>query len=170
MRIRSVPRAVLIALAAVAVLGLAALAETLYVNVRSTRMVEKKDPLAKKVKRLYYAEPVEVLKREGKWARVKSGEEEGYVYVADLVSKRPKVKEKKGAGWQWLPGRKDPQFAAGTRALGPLGREYTKNNDLEKGRHVVEDIMDKMKLDVEALEKFQKEGRIGEFAAREEGR
>ncbi len=169
MKLRKVPRAVLVAMAVVAAAVAGALAETVYVKVRNTRMVDKPDTYkGKLVKRLYHREKLERLKKGKKWDKVKSGDKTGYVRSRDLARKRPADVRKQGSGWKWLPGSKDPTFTAGTRALGPLGKEYTKKNNLEKGRKVVEERMDKMKLDLDKLEKFQREGRVGDFAGEEE--
>jgi len=161
---------VTLALAALAAVVAGALAETVYVRVRNTRMVDKPDVYkGKLVKRLYHRDKLERLQKGKKWDRVRSGEKTGYVRSRDLATRRPRDVKKQGAGWKWMGSSKDPTFTAGTRALGPLGKEYTKLNNLEKGRAVVEGRMDKMKLDLEKLEKFQREGKVGDFAAEEGG-
>jgi hypothetical protein len=52
----------------------------------------------------------------------------------------------------------------GAEGLGPAGAEYTKRNNAEAGRKVVEEKMDTMKLDPKALDAFQREGRLGDYA------
>lgn len=172
MKSRNKVRAGLLAAAIVAVVGLAALAETVYVTARSARVVEKPDSFGKTLKHVVRGDKLERLERGEKWDKVKVDDKVGYVRTENLARKMPR---QSGGGFGKFAAivgggdGSDTGHAAGTRALGDLGRKYTAEHDLEKGRIVVEETMDKMVLDLEKLEAFQREGKLGEFAGGEAG-
>jgi len=168
MRLRETPRALLAALALAALAGALALADTVYVKARNARMLDKPDAYeGKLVKRLDYRDKLQRTEKGEEWDKVESSGQAGYVRSRDLDTKQPPDTREQGSGWTWAQGGSDPTFTAGTRALGPLGKQYTSTNNLEAGRRVVEDRMDKMQLDPRKLEAFQREGRVGEFAGKE---
>jgi len=175
MRRRDLSRAGVLALFLLGLLGLAALAETVYVKVASARVLDKPDAFeGKELKRVSFRDKLERLETlpDG-WARVRiksgSGEvTEGYVRDGNLRTKQPKEsKEGKGFWGTLAGGRGGPESVktAGAEGLTEMGRGYTKTNNLEKGRIVVEETMDKMTVDLKAHEAFLREGRLGDYAA-----
>jgi hypothetical protein len=172
-RKRDLPRAGILALVAVALLGLAATAETVYVIRGNARMVEKPDALAKTLKPLTYGQKLKRLEHGEKWDKVELDGTVGYVRSDNLSTSKPA--SSKGGGSRFLDAvagveNSSQSNSAATRALGPLGTKYAEDKNLGKGKKVVEETMDKMQFDAEKLEKFQREGRIGEFAGAEGGK
>jgi len=176
MRLRSLPRVAVLAGALVALAALAALAETVYVKVATARILDKPDAFeGKELKRAGFRDKLERLEKlPSGWDRVrlksKSGEiTEGYVRTSNLSTEQPK-ESKQGsnrlltalAGGQGGP---ENVKTAGAEGLTEMGRDYTKNNNLEKGRLIVEGTMDKMTTDLKAHEAFLREGRLGDYAA-----
>jgi hypothetical protein len=168
MKLREFPRALLAALAVLGLLGALAVAETVYVKAGAARMVEKPDAYSKVLKRPKYREQLDRLEKGEKWDKVSYDGAVGYIRTEDLDTSKPK--DNLNPAWSGGAGSSDTTFTAGTRALGPLGQQYTKENNLEKGRGVVEGIMDKMAPNPEKLDAFQREGRVGEFAGGEAGK
>lgn len=167
MKLGSVPRAVLVAVFAVVVVGALALADTVYVKARNARALDKPDAYeGQVVKRLVYRDKVERKQKGGEWDTVEVDGKTAYVRSRDLDTRQPEDVNEQGKGWGWAKDSSDPTFTAGARGLGPLGQEYSKQNNIEAGRKVVEEKMDKMKLDAARLEAFQKAGSVGEFAGK----
>ncbi|MHC4916742.1 MAG: hypothetical protein ACYTGB_14750 [Planctomycetota bacterium] len=178
----------------VLVVAVVALAETVYVSANSTMMFEnKKRAKGEKRRRLYRGEPLKRLKKEGDWSLVKvegqatasGGLREGYVRSADLTGRRPRstmIRRRRRVSRE----AEDPIFTAGSRQLGPLGTKYAEENNLLKGKQIVEETMDYLtvpisdKISKEDLEKakaafykkleaFQEGGGVGDFAGAGEG-
>jgi hypothetical protein len=174
MKLRDLPRAALVAAVALALAGALALAETVYVTVTSARMVDKPDDFeGKVVTYLKYGEKLERLERGNGWDKVRrpatgSGQAaEGWVRSKNLSADKP-ASDEPSKFWKLLSiGSDKPEGEAtmGPEGLGPAGTEYTKRNNAEAGRKIVEDKMDAMKLDPKALDAFQREGRLGDYAA-----
>jgi hypothetical protein len=183
MKFRSMPRAMALALSVLAVVALVALAETVYVRVRSTNMFDKPDSLSgKSIERLKRGDKLKRLEKGGKWDKVQKGNVVGYVKSRNLSRKRPaKSIKKRNAFGRWLAGKdRGPQNpeTVGAEGLGAMGRTYTKKHNLEKGRLVVEGEMDLMYDDEDKtkdaqkkeafaakVEAFQKAGGLGDYTA-----
>jgi hypothetical protein len=180
MKPREFPRAVLAALAVVALLGALAVAETVYVKVSSANVYDQPDSFdGKQLARLKLRDKLERLSHGEEWDKVRltdsSGKTvEGYVLTRNLSTDEPdsgepsKIWKLFGSG----PSRSEGGATAGAEGLGPAGREYTKQNNVENGRLVVEQQMDTMydkpeKVDrfMKELDKFMHDGRLGDYAA-----
>jgi len=155
----------MIAAAAVVLAGALALAETVYVKVSNARVVEKPDPYSKLIRRLQYGDRLERTERGDKWDKVAVDGATGYVRTEDLDTSRPK--DNRNPAWSGGPSSSDPTFTAGSRQLGPLGRKYTAEHNLEAGRRTVEEVLDKLAAEPDKLDAFQREGRVGAFAGEE---
>ena len=163
MKMRGLPRALMLAAAGVALAGALALAETVYVRVSNTRVVDKPDLYeGKLVKRLYYRDRLDRTEKGGKWDKVTVDGTVGYVRSDDLDTSKPA--DNRNLPLSGGQSTSDPTFIAGTRALGPLGKKYTSEQNLEAGRKVVEEAMDKMAPQPDKLDAFQREGRVGAFS------
>jgi hypothetical protein len=151
--------------ALVVVVAVGALAETVYVKTGSVPMLDKPDVFkGQLIKRLPFGEAVERLEKGEKWDKVRSGGRIGYVRSGNLVTRKPcGTKPEK----TWGGKREGTQSGAvaGLRGLDKFGKDYAKAHDFEKGVAVVENVMDKMKIDPEKLDKFQRNGRVGDYSA-----
>jgi hypothetical protein len=159
-------------LAMVGLFCLVAFGETVYVKSRSALILDVKDPIkARKTQRVYYGQRLERIEKGGRYDKVRLVSDtsgavliEGYIRSVDLSRKRMKRTTV-------LSGRKRTSmtstgsvFTAGSRQLGPLGTQYAKENNLQVGQKVVEEVMDKMAPDDKSLEAFQRAGLVGDFA------
>lgn len=176
MRRRWIPAAAAAAALALAFAALA-LADTVYVKVATARVLDKPDAFdGRQLARVNYGDRLERTgAAEGGWTRVRltagGRSVEGFVRDRNLSTEKPPSTRREGGVVDWLAGGgTDDPGTAGARGLTQMGREYTKRNNLEAGRKVVEEVMDKMKLDARELEKFQREGRLGDYAGGEGGR
>jgi hypothetical protein len=121
---------------------------------------------------LKHGEKLERLERGSGWDKVRrtdqSGQKaEGWVRSKNLSTDKP-ASDEPSKFWKLLSiGSDKPEGEAtmGPEGLGPAGTEYTKRNNAEAGRKIVEGKMDTMKLDPKALDAFQREGRLGDYAA-----
>jgi len=173
MKLRELPRALVVAAVALTVAGALALAETVYVTVTSARMVDKPDDFdGKVVTYLKHGEKLERTERGDGWDKVRragqSGQAaEGWVRARNLSTDKPDSGEPSKFWKVFAAGTSKPEGGAtmGAEGLGPAGAEYTKRNNAEAGRKIVEGKMDTMKLDPKALDAFQREGRLGDYAA-----
>lgn len=180
MRLREYPRAALAALAVLLAVGALALAETVYVKVSSANIYDKPDSFEGKVlARVKLRDKLERLSHGEEWDKVRltdaSGKTvEGFVPARNLSTSEPDSGE---LPWYWKWARNSPSGAGsggtmGAEGLGPGGREYTRQNNVENGRRVVEDQMDTMydkpeKIDrfAKELDQFMRDGRLGDYAA-----
>jgi hypothetical protein len=176
MKLRKLPRALLAAAAVLAVAGALALAETVYVAVSSARLLDKADDVdGKVVKYLKHGEKLERVEHGEVWDRVRQTGPEGdrvsgYVRTRNLSTDKP-AGDEPGKFWKiFAAGADKPEGGAtmGAEGLGPAGAEYTKRNNAEAGRKIVEERMDPMKFDLKALDLFMREGRLGDYAAARE--
>jgi hypothetical protein len=178
MKLRKLPRALLVAAAALAAAGALALAETVYVKVTSARLIDKPDDVDGKVlKYLKHGEKLERLEHGEVWDKVrragKPGEAsvEGYVRSRNLSTQEP-AGDQPSKFWKlFAAGTDKPEGGAtmGAEGLGPAGAEYTRRNNAEAGRKIVEQQMDTMQFDAKALDKFMREGQLGDYAPAKRG-
>jgi hypothetical protein len=144
--------------------------------VATARVLDKPDPVdGTQLARTFYRDRLERLDRgESEYTKVryktsdgKTGE--GFVGTRNLATKEPPESTDEGnAALNWMASGAEPKVSspasAGARGLTQIGRDYTKANNYEAGRVVVEGQMDKMTLETAALEKFLREGRLGDYA------
>jgi len=173
MKLRRVPRSLALAMALVAVAALAAVAETVYVIRTTAPMYKEKDELdPDSAEMLPHGEKLERLKKEGSWSKVRrlKSKTEGYVKTRNLSRSKPKgEKTKVGWGWKLLgAGSKSSRTTnpgtAGAEGLGEVGREYARQHNMDDARKLFEAIQEEREVDPKALLKFQKEGKVGDFA------
>ncbi len=176
MRLRSMPRALALAAVGVVLVGALALAGSVYVTVTSARLVDKPDDFdGKVVAYLKHREKLELLERAGDWDKVRrTGSDgkvvEGWVRSRNVSAKEPPSSEP-GKFWKvFAVGTDKPEGGAtmGAEGLGPAGKEYTRRNNAEAGRRIVEEKMDTMQFDPKALDAFQREGLLGDYAGKKE--
>ncbi len=172
MKFKRVPRSVALALALLAVATLVAVAETVYVIRTAAPMYKDKDDLdPDDATTLKHGDKVERLSKEGRWSKVKNEKGDvGYVLTKNVSKKRPKG-EKTEVGWLaralgagGKSSRTTNPGTAGAEGLGEVGREYARQHNMDESRKLFEAIQEERTVDPKALLKFQKAGKLGDFA------
>lgn len=153
------------ALAAVALLltGGQALAETMYART-SAVMRSDRTLTAETVARLQQGDAVEVSGREGGYCRVTAGGRVGWVYFNKLASEKPEdIVALLSAGPTGGIALAELEAGGALRGLSPMAESYAKAAKIPGWALRAVEQMGARKITAEDLERFQKQGGLGEY-------
>lgn len=137
---------------------------TVYARRPSVSIRSSSDPFdSEVVGRVRYGERLEVLEREGRWLRVRYRGTEGFVHAANVSEKAPRDLDERGLV---RLGAGDVSGGAAARPFGEVARAYGQGHP--KADMAAVETMEKVFRDAraraEALEAFQRAGRLGDYA------
>ncbi|MBS3761913.1 MAG: SH3 domain-containing protein [Planctomycetes bacterium] len=117
------------------------------------------------VVRLEQGAAVEVLERSGDYYRVSAGAEEGWIYFNKLAEEKPEDIEAILSGGASGEGVELAELEAGgaLRGLSPAAEKYADSAEIPDWAVQAVEEMQARKVGPEEIEKFAREGRLGEY-------
>jgi hypothetical protein len=147
------------------------LAETLYAKKSGVTMTRDASPKSKTVKKLKKGVAVTVLKKSKRYFQVRlKNRKTGWVYRFHLSKKAPKKRGSSSAGLlSTLGGRSsvsvhESSSSSSIRGMQPATKAYAKNRRIKTNHVKALEWMKQFSVSDDALEKFQKNGFVGEFS------
>jgi hypothetical protein len=138
--------------------------EVVYARRPSVSIRSSRDPFdSEVVGRVRYGERLEVLEREGRWLRVRTRGVEGFVHAANVSEEAPKDLDERGLV---RLGAGDVSGGAAARPFGEVARAYGRGHPQADMAAVeaMEKVFRDAKARAEALDAFQRAGRLGDYA------
>ena len=143
-----------------------AAAASLYVRANGTEMKEKPGPGGAPITKLDIGTKVEVLAKEGAWVKVSvktadKKEKTGYVFAQKLSEDKP---DKERFGGTVTASASEGDSALALRGLSATSEKYAERQSIKPGDIAAVKEMEKRKADPAAMDKFLREGKLGEYA------
>lgn len=149
--------------------GEMALAETMYAKKSGVKVTAEKSPTSKVVAKLNVGDEVQVLKKAGRQYQVKLGSgKTGWVFKFKLSDKKPSGGSS-GGGLAGLTGKntmmaKEARSGGSIRGLKETTNQYAQSKRIDPAHKQSVDAMTQLMISDEELERFQREGGVGEYA------
>ena len=146
-----------------------ALAETVYVNAKTAPLKSDKTASSSVIAELKRGDELSVIKKEGNWYQVRTKQgKTGWIYSFKITTKKPE----KGAGLLEELGRgtgtvtaKEASTSASIRGLSPTSERYAGRANIRAEHIAGVKKMETFRVSQEDVERFLKEGRLGEYAS-----
>ena len=144
-------------------------AETLYVKKSKTKLQAKAKARSKVLGKLNKGTPVDVLGKSGKFYKVSTGNETGWIFRFKLTRKAPlRISDDSdvlGAlGGQQQIAARESAYGASIRGLSPVSEKHAIKKGVSPASIESVKEMERYKIDDEVLDKFLEEGRLGTYA------
>jgi uncharacterized protein YgiM (DUF1202 family) len=146
----------------------AALADTMYVSARSAQVRAGKTSLDQVVALVKLGEPVEVLKRDGRWLHVRTAQgAAGWLFDNSLSASKPAGGESDlaalGRNFRGSDAT-NVSASAGARGLDKATEGYANRSGITPQQRAAVDRMTAYKIADDEVQAFLKAGRLGEYA------
>jgi len=143
-------------------------AATLYAKQNDVKVTAEKSPTSAVVTMLTLGEPVTVLSKAGRLAKVKTAKgKTGWVFTFRLSSTKPSAKG--GSGLSGLTGKRqiaarESRAGGSIRGLKESTEQYAKDKQIKQEHRDAVDRMEAFSVTSDELMKFKKAGNLGEFS------
>lgn len=144
-----------------------ALAETLYVIVKSAKVRAGVTSLDIIMDTVHYGDAVESIGKENDWVRVETkSKAQGLIHISKLSSSQP-ASDQNSYGIVTTIVRStasQPTVSAGARGLDKVAEGYAEGSGISSESRAAVDKMTSYQIDDKQLEAFLKEGGLGDYA------
>jgi hypothetical protein len=146
-------------------------AQTLWAKKSGVKMTADSSRKSKTVKKLKKGVAVTLLKKSGRYYKVKFNKRTtGWVYRYHLTKKEPKKRKKSNSnnllatlGGSSAVSVHESSSDSSIRGMQPTSQKYAKSKKISKNHVKALKYMEKFSVSDKELQKFQKNGKIGEF-------
>lgn len=151
---------------ALLLLATSAAAASLYVRANGTDLKDKAGPGGGTLAKLEIGTKCEVVAKEGAWVKVTvkgadKKEKTGYVFGAKLSEDKP---DKERFGGTVTASASEGDTAMALRGLSATSEKYAERSDIKPEDIAAVKAMEKRKVAQEEIDKFLREGKLGEYA------
>ena len=143
-------------------------AQTLYVKKSGTKLQASDSAKSKVIAKLSQGTPVRVVKKAKRFYQVSAGGKTGWIFKFKLTAKAP-AKSGSDAGILGILGGRQ-QIAANEassgssiRGLSPIAEKHAKSKGISEEDIQAVKQMEAFQINPKAIEKFLKEGKLGEY-------
>lgn len=159
------PSPLVIAFLLLAFAGTAA-AASLYVRANGTELKDKPGPGGASLAKLDIGTKVEVVAKEGAWVKVTfkgadKKEKTGYIFGQKLSDDKP---DKERFGGAVTASASEGDSALALRGLSATSEKYAERNQIKPSDIAAVKEMEKRKIAAGDIDKFLREGKLGEYA------
>lgn len=156
----------LLAAVAVFLFASSAAAASMYVRASGTDLKDKPSPAGASVAKLDIGTKVEVVAKEGAWAKVRfkgadKKEKTGYVFAAKLSADKP---DKERFGGAVAANASEGDTAMALRGLSATSEKYAERTNIKPEHIAAVKAMEQRKASPVEIDKFLKDGKLGEYA------
>jgi|CXWL01.1.fsa_nt_gi uncharacterized protein YgiM (DUF1202 family) len=144
-----------------------ALAEKLYVIVKSAKVRSGITSLDAITDTVHYGDAVESIGKENEWVRVETkSKAQGLIHVSKLSSSQPGADQSSYGIVTAIvrSGASQPTVSAGARGLDKVAEGYADGSGISSENRAAVDKMTSYQIDDKQLEAFLKEGGLGDYA------
>lgn len=143
-------------------------AQTLYVKKSGTKLQASDSAKSDVLATLSQGTPAKVIKKGRKFYNVSAGGKKGWVFKFRLTAKAPAQSGGGGGVLGALGGRQkiaanEASSGSSIRGLSPMSERHAKNKGISDADIKAVKQMETFKVDSKALDKFLKEGKLGEY-------
>lgn len=147
--------------AALLFLTTSAAAASLYVRANGTDMKDKAGPGGATLQKLEIGTKCDVVAKEGAWVKVTAKGKTGYVFGAKLSEDKP---DKERFGGTVTASAAEGDTAMALRGLSATSEKYAERSEIKPEDIAAVKQMEKRKVAQEEIDKFLREGKLGEYA------
>jgi uncharacterized protein YgiM (DUF1202 family) len=143
-------------------------AQTLYVKKSGTKLQASDSAKSDVIATLSQGTPAKVIKKGRKFYQVSAGGKKGWIFKFKLSAKAPEKSGGDGGVLGALGGRQkiaanEASSGSSIRGLSPISERHAKSKGIsDKDIQAVKE-MEAFRVDPKAMEKFLKEGKLGEY-------
>lgn len=138
-----------------------AAAASLYVRANGTELKDKASPGGASLTKLDIGTKVDVVAKEGGWVKVIVKGKTGYIFGAKLSEDKP---DKERFGGAVTASASEGDSALALRGLSATSEKYAERNQIKPSDIAAVKEMEKRKVSADEIDKFLREGKLGEYA------